>query len=119
MDELKTLIKKLLNQVPNRIEPIFDDVDSIIYEYNGKEYTISLFRDFDGPNSYRIALYTDVISTYRQLKTFYIDISEKEYMEIKWKIEEWNDYLTNQQMDQFKEFVESFSNNSMDELLND
>lgn len=40
-------------------------------------------------------------------------------MEIKWKCEEWNKYLEEQQLNQFEEFVNGFENNSMDELLND
>lgn len=47
-----------------------------------------------------------------------VELTEKEYMDIKWTIEEWHEVLEVKAFDDFAKFAES-EPNSMDDLLND
>ena len=116
MTDLLTLIKKLLNHVPNRIDvnPFIDG--GIEYLYENLSYRISYWKSKD---EYTISFYISEKNSYCHLNEKMINVSEKDYMEIKWKCEEWGKYLEEQRLNQFEEFVNGFENNSMDELLND
>ena len=116
MTDLLTLIKKLLNHVPNRINvsPFIDG--GVEYFYENLIYCINYWKGQDG---YTISLHITEKNPYFHLNEKTMKVSEKDYMEIKWKCEEWSKYLEEQQLNQFEEFVNGFENNSMDELLND
>lgn len=118
MTDLLTLIKKLLNQVPNRadkdVNPFIDG--GVEYFYENLNYSIDYWK---GQNGYTISLHISERNPFYCLNHITIEVSEKDYMEIKWKCEEWSKYLKEQQLNQFEEFVNGFENNSMDELLND
>jgi hypothetical protein len=49
-----------------------------------------------------------------------IEVNERQYSELKWKIEDWSKVLRKEAFDKFEEFVESIlDSNPYDELLND
>ena len=56
---------------------------------------------------------------YNAPREFYYELTEKEYMEIKWKIEEWANNLNTYALNKFAEYVNSFPKNPMDALLDD
>lgn len=116
MTDLLTLIKKLLNHVPNRMDvnPFIDG--GAEYFYENLSYRIDYWKSQD---EYILCLNITERHPYFHLSEKTIKVSEKDYMEIKWKCEEWSKYLEEQQLNQFEEFVNGFENNSMDELLND
>ena len=118
MTDLLTLIKKLLKQVPNRITScVFDDSNDAEYLCDNLKYSIrySCYNTqyFIHLNIARTEPYWFILHEAQ------IEVSEKDYMETKWKIEEWKNYLEEQYLNQFEEFVDSFSDNSMDSLLNE
>ncbi len=114
MEELRTLIQKLLKRVPDYAgSDCFVD-NSVTYINDSLQYDIDCSHYDD---KYIVHLGISEKNPYRFLNAFYIPVTEKEYMEIKWKIEEWNDYLKQKCINEFTTFVNGFSNGSMDELL--
>ena len=113
MEELKTLVKRLLGTEPTYVfKGPFDDL--YVSYINGKyEYSIHL----EGNNTIILNLYEN--DPYKYLNTFTIEATEREYMEIKWEIEELKKLSDEKQIDGFKEFVDGLSKNTMDELLNE
>lgn len=104
MEEIKNLIFKLLKKKPNWISTIDekeinvyynDDISLGIYNYNGFEYQLRI------NNFY----FTD-------------ELSEREFMEMKWKLSDWKDVLEKEAINKLSEFVDS-PNGTMDDLLND
>jgi hypothetical protein len=89
------------------------------YRNDSKEYSVNLinkqsYHPEDTPEFF-IELYIDDGN-----QNFYreIPLTEKEYMELKWIIEEWCTVLELRAFDAFKEFCE-LEPGSMDDLLND
>lgn len=118
MEKTVSLIKKLLERVPYTVNMLEGFTDGCIYYLNNEDtYKIALCKTSD--SKYQISF--DIIRYKYPLysKEFFFDVSEKEYMEIKWKFEEWNTYLNNRSLEQFEDFVNEEPDSSMDGLLND
>ena len=103
MEEIKNLIFKLLKKKPDWISTIdekeidvnYNDISLSIYNYNGFEYQLRI-------NNF---CFTD-------------ELSEREFMEMKWKLSDWRDVLEKEAISKLSEFVDS-PNGTMDDLLND
>ena len=116
MSDLKNQIFALLKKCPDyicRIENKVDNFTEVTY-YNGEFITYKLHLS---PTN---APFVVTLMIYSNSNVFKKDIlfTEKEFMEIKWKIEEWGNELETKAFNVFKEFAES-EPNSMDDLLND
>lgn len=111
MSDLKNQIFALLEKCPDYIT-IIDDLIEATY-YNGEFITYRVHMSFK-PN------YTVTLSVYFNSNVFRkeISVTEKEFMDIKWKIEAWSKEIEAKALDTFKEFAER-EPNSMDDLLND
>lgn len=118
MENLKTLVQKLLKFCPTKVmNGLFDD-DVIEYYNDNISYSISVYSLIDN-SKYYVKINISNIHPYEYINDFNIEVTEKEYMETKWQIEDWIKYLNEKQLLAFEEFVNSFENNSMDDLLND
>lgn len=103
MEEIKNLIFKLLKKKPDWISAIdekeidasYNDISLSIYNYNGFEYQLRI-------NNFG---FTD-------------ELSEREFMEMKWQLSDWRDVLEKEAISKLNEFVDS-PNGTMDDLLND
>lgn len=103
MEEIKNLIFKLLKKKPdwistiyeNEIEANYNDINLAIYNYDCFKYQLRI-------NKF----------------CFAGDLSEREFMEMKWKLSDWRDVLEKEAISKLAEFVDS-PNNTMDDLLND
>lgn len=114
MEELKTLVRRLLGTEPTYVlKGPFDDY-IYVYYINGKyKYSIHL----EVNNTIILDVFEN--NPYQWLNTFTIEATEREYMEIKWEIEELKKLSDEKQIEGFKEFVDGLSKNTMDELLNE
>lgn len=110
MDDLKTLVNKLLCRQPDLIHEIFEL--SVQYQNKGLIYDITLWE-----SEHKVTL--DIQGNVVVTSNYDIELTEKEYMELKWKIEAWRDELQNSNFETFKEFVNEIPERGMDDLLND
>lgn len=110
MSDLKNQIFTLLKKCPNEIYLSPESNDFVVSYYNnGNVYDLNFI--------YSKTLVTIGISN----GTEYIkqvEVTEKEYMELKWTAEEWSKVLEEKAFEEFKEFAE-MEPSSMDDLLND
>lgn len=103
MCEIKNLIFKLVEKKPisvsiDEYSTYFTYSDGITLTcYNDDEFSYSLFID----------------ST-----VFTGTFTEKEFMKIKWKAEDWENVINNEAIEKLKDFVDT-PNGTMDDLLND
>ena len=113
MEELKTLVRRLLGTEPTYVvSGPFDDI--YVYYINGKyKYSIHL----EVNNTIILDVFEN--NPRQWLNKFTIEATEREYMEIKWEIEELKKLSDEKQIEGFKEFVDGLSKNTMDELLNE
>ena len=115
MKDLKTLVIKLLEQKPNScIIDGFMCAAHVSYVNGDTRYEISLHK----ASKYSLELH---IYSVCDSKSYYYDcdLSEQEFMEIKWKIEGWDQVLQEDVFNAFSEYVESLPGDARDELLND
>lgn len=114
MSDLKNQIFALLKKRPDSAGAS-NLVVAVAYDLNKPtSYSISLFKDIkDKPYSVNIRI-NEEFNTY--IKD--VELTEKEYMDIKWTIEEWIKDLEQKAFEDFAKFAES-EPNSMDDLLND
>ena len=127
MSDLKNQIFTLLKKCPKCVE-LWGDGCRITYKNGDSNYTFHLSRppkeddEIPFPDDTSRVHYEFQMDVYLNSanKHFYdkIELTEKEYMEIKWTVEEWHDIFTTAVLDEFKEFVET-EPSSMDDLLND
>ena len=110
MSDLKNQVFALLKKCPERAN-IGKHFAEIAYctEDNGT-YVLTLKSEEE--YEIQVAIYTCNVFS----KT--ISLTEKEYMDIKWTIEEWRKVLEEKAFEDFAKFAES-EPNSMDDLLND
>lgn len=111
--ELVNLVKKLLKRTPTSVyDDPFNDY-SIVYKNGDVEYRISICKI---NQLFTVELH---ISNYKINSFTHYDsnITEREYMEIKWSIENWKQTINDYEFDAFREFVED--DTQMDDLLND
>lgn len=112
MSDLKNQIFTLLKKCPKDvyISSETNNVSATYYnDHNSIFYGINLIYSDR-------AIYFDISSNMSYTRK--IDVTEKEYMELKWTIEEWAKILEEKAFEDFKEFAET-EPNSMDDLLND
>ena len=112
MSDLKNQIFALLEKCPDHITTVIDDFIEATY-YNGEFITYRVHVSFK-PNPTVILFIYFNSSAYRKE----ISVTEKEFMDIKWKIEAWEKEVEAKALETFKEFAEK-EPNSMDDLLND
>ena len=114
MSDLKNQIFTLLKKRPDSAGGS-SRVIAVAYDLNKPvSYSISLFKDVkEKPYSVSIRI-SEEFNTYNKD----IELTEKEYMDIKWTIEEWIKDLEEKAFEDFAKFAES-EPNSMDDLLND
>ena len=119
MSEIKSLAKRLLKKKPNVVttEGGYMAYDVLtLAGYNNKDiyYTISLKKP-DIVGGFKLAI--DINS--EDLSYSYVcDLTEQEFMEAKWQIEEWDEHLRNDLFDTLRDFVH-VGNDPADDLLND
>ena len=118
MSDLKSCIFSLIKKCPD-IASTWDDGSYLGYKGpNEVEYCIQTNkkRDFH-PEDYPD--FVAEINIEKETAIFEtVPLTEKEFMEIKWKTQEWEKVLREKALDAFKEFAES-DPTSMDDLLND
>lgn len=114
MDDLKKFVKKLIfsSKVPTYVE-ISNETAVISYVKNDMRFSVNIIKKME---SYGCFLY--IFGSGDQTLIKEVELSEKEYMELKWQIENWLDLINDSLYNQFKEFAES-EDSSMDDLLND
>ena len=124
MSDLKSQIFKLIKKHPNTVNS-WNDNAYIIYHTDTADYQINLYKKQDyHPSDY--PLYSICLNISIQNSDIFgndysetIPVTEKEFMELKWKFEEWQDILREEAFNKFKEFVEPDEPSVMDDLLND
>lgn len=125
MSDLKSQIFTLLKKCPKSTE-LWKNSCRITYKNGESIYVVHLsrpqdeeipFADFEPQEHYEFQMDIYLNSGGKHFCQK-IELTEKEYMEIKWAIEEWTTVLKTAILDEFKEFVET-EPSSMDDLLND
>ena len=113
MSDLKKLIFKVLEKTPTRTDVNFDKTyHSVFYIDEEKSYDIVIYKNKDG---YEAEI--NIFNAYRSSR-FVCELTEKEYMQLKWQMEEWNTYILDKDFDLFEEFANK-SKGSIDDLLDD
>lgn len=118
MEQLKGLVKSLLEKKPSYVE--MDSFSPTAYYKSEKvTYNIDLYSN-KNTNEFKVSLYiTKDDEKYDIFGYDYsCDLTEKEFMELKWQMEAWNKELRQIAFNEFKEFVEQ-QESPMDELLHD
>lgn len=118
MKDIKTLIQKLLTQKPYSSDSSKFLTDGSIQYKNGElDYDISIYKnEHNYVVSLQIGYNNDEDFVY---DTYDSELNEREFMEIKWKIEEWEKVLHEDRLEAFADYVESLPGDARDELLND
>lgn len=111
MSDLKNQIFALLKKCPKRASTNEHVIEIAYYPEENSTYILTLKSEEEYKIKVSIYDYPNVFS-----KT--IPLTEKEYMDIKWTIEEWQKVLEEKAFEDFAKFAES-EPNSMDDLLND
>ena len=115
MSDLKSQIFALLKKRP---------LHAISYKYGGSLVYYPDKKTCDA--SYHIGIDT-LNEEYHLRFTIYdgpnvieknLELTEKEFMDMKWKIQDWENLIQTEALEKFKDFVES-EPRSMDELLED
>lgn len=112
MSDLKNQIFALLEKCPDYTTTIIDDFIEATY-YNGEFITYRVHVSFKPTPMVTLSIYFNS-SVFKKE----VSVTEKEFMDIKWKIEAWTREIEAKALDTFKEFAEK-EPNSMDDLLND
>lgn len=111
MSDLKNQIFTLLKKSPDYVFIVENLIEATYYNTDFITYKIQLI-----PGE------KDILSLYiySSSNTFNkrVELTEKEFMDIKWKIEDWKKELEIKALEDFAKFSES-EPNSMDDLLND
>ena len=111
MSDLKNQIFTLLKKCPERTN-VSEHVTEIAY-YPEDDTTYMLTLKSEDGYKIKVSIYD-----YPNVFSETIPLTEKEYMDIKWTIEEWDKELKEKAFADFAKFAES-EPNSMDDLLND
>lgn len=111
MDDLKNQIFALLKKCPTH-GYVYDCGGHIGYSSETASYDVEL-TEYNEEHGVYFSIHTGFNSFSK-----FIPLTEKEYMDIKWKIEDWQKELENKALEEFKDFVEA-EPSSMDDLLND
>ena len=111
MDNLKNQIFALLKKCPTHAYT-YSEAGHVGYSSDNSEFDLELAK-----NEGYLGVYLTIHSGFNCFSKF-ISLDEKEYMEIKWKIKDWEKELETKAFEEFKDFVEA-EPKSMDDLLND
>ena len=113
MSDLKNQIFALLKKCPN-----YTGTHQIHYYTDSTVYIITLTTKFETQKD--VPDYSAIITISKESGQYdkTVKLTEKEYMDIKWTIEEWTNYLKEKAFEDFAKFAES-EPNTMDDLLND
>ena len=119
MSDLKTQIFSVIKKRPYSISTTFGGYQ-LGYINDNIEYVVGIDRH-DGHFTCTLdinkSLDKDPLmfkdSTYRK-----VELTEREYMDLKWSIETWKEQMEEQDLEEFKDFAES-EPGTMDDLLND
>ena len=111
MEDLKNQIFALLKKCPEHVNANKHVTEIAYYPEDNRTYMLTLKSEEEYKIKVSIYNYPNVFS-----KT--ISLTEKEYMDIKWSIEEWQNVLEEKAFEDFTKFTEN-EPNSMDDLLND
>ena len=111
MSDLKNQIFALLKKCPERANISEYVTEIAYYPEDNSTYILTLKSEVGYKIQVSIYNYDNVFS-----KT--VPLTEKEYMDIKWSVEEWREVLEEKAFEDFAKFAES-EPNSMDDLLND
>ena len=113
MSDLKNQIFTLLKKCP-------DSATGSEANYHGDRnyYSIVLHKKYgtqeDIPDfSASLTIFTEFGRHYKS-----VELTEREFMDLKWTMEEWNKVLEDKAFEEFKDFAEN-EPNSMDDLLKD
>lgn len=121
MSDLKTQIFSVIKKRPHSICTSFETYD-VAYVNDNSEYVICPSKHNNGTSftcTLRINRRCDdepLVFTDETIRT--IELTEKEYMDLKWTIEAWKEQLEEQDLEEFKDFAES-EPGTMDDLLHD
>lgn len=111
MSDLKNQVFALLEKCPDYTTTLDDFIEATYY--NSEFITYRVHVSFRSNSTITLFIYFNS-SVFRKE----ISVTEKEFMDIKWKIEAWTKEIEAKALDTFKEFAEK-EPNSMDDLLND
>lgn len=113
MSDLKNQIFALLKKCPD-----FTGTHQIHYYTDSTAYIIVLASKSETQED--VPNYSAIITINKESGQYHktVELTEKEYMDIKWTIEEWANYLKEKAFEDFAKFAES-EPNTMDDLLND
>lgn len=112
MSDLKNQIFALVKKCPQRAYCCDSLAQAMYYPKDGISYEITVVRQEE---------YVADLAIYNGANVFRkkIVLTEKEFMEIKWKIQEWSEELETKAFEEFKDFAEPEEPSAMDDLLKD
>lgn len=116
MEDLKNLVKKLLDRKPVEAEVDGYFGPNITYKDEKNFYKIDM--SINGKSQYSLNLFIGQNDLDLDGHDFNCKITEREYMEFKWKIEEWKNELHADAFSEFSDFVKQ-QEDPMNTLLND
>ena len=111
MSDLKNLILALLEKCPQRAVAYEDGGTVSYFPRDGHSYNLDLISNEEYLLKLTMFCGPSVFSEE-------IPLTEREFMELKWKFEDWQKELKAKALDEFKEFAKS-EPKSMDDLLKD
>lgn len=113
MSDLKNQVFRLFEKRPIEAQ-IAETGGSLRYcVTDSLYYSINVIASDNSKFAIGVEIWTDYAHYER-----YVEISEKEFMNLKWKIEDWQSILEQEAFDKFEEFA-NIEPGTMDDLLND
>ena len=116
MEDLKNLVKKLLDRKPVEADVKGYFGPSVTYKDENNVYKIDMCVNDQGQYSLSLFIGKDDLDISGH--DYSCNITEKEYMEFKWKMEGWEEELHNDAFNEFADFVKQ-QEDPMNTLLND
>lgn len=113
MNDLKNKIFILLKKCPVYADSIGDYTSA---HYNGPENTKYEVNLLKRDSKYFVVIIINDTFTFHDKE---IEITEKEYMEIKWTVEKWHKVIYETAFERFIDFVEPPVTSEMENLLKD
>ena len=113
MDDLKNKVFTLLKKCPVYADSIGDYTSAHYYGSENIKYEISLLKR---DSKHFVVIMIDDSFAFHDKE---IEITEKEYMEIKWTVEKWHKVIYETAFERFIDFVEPPVTSEMENLLKD
>ena len=115
MSDLKNQVFALLKKRPTMACVTNQIVQATYHPNESTRYDISLFKDsFNKPYMMNV-LINENLGTFAKN----VEITEKEFMELKWIVDDWAATIKSEVFERFKDFAEPAEPTAMDDLLND